>query len=279
MESVWESVWYVDTNPRVYYYLISLRDDMASKRSRKLEIIKKSFVATLLIVAILTMSTPATAQGPNPINGSLAPNSKLPDATDLLYQQKLNQVKRNQIQAANVLREVLYVGTLGQFREPDEAAYVNYCGPSSTQIALRARTTEIPELDEIAKCEQINPLWGVYMTSVTDCLNQYLDSDHYWTDIAESKEELSSWLKTDIDQGYALVTGVYTTYMRGWNGYSIAHIITIYGYDYSNQVFSDKMVYYSDTASKLAGYSGPYFNIVTLDDVWSFISWNNVQSW
>jgi len=67
--------------------------------------------------------------------------------------------------------------------------------------------------------------------------------------------------------------------MRGWNGYSVSHIITLYGYDYSYQVFSDKMVYYVDTASKLAGYNGPYFNIVTLDAIWSFINWNNVQSW
>ena len=242
-------------------------------------IFKKVFVTTLLVVSILVVSTPATAQGPNPINGSLPPNSKLPDASDLLYQKKLNQVRRNQIQAADTLREVLYVGTMGQFREPEDSDYVNYCGPSSTQIALRARTTDIPELDEIAKCEQINPRWGVYMTSVTDCLNQYLDSDYYWTDIAESKDELASWLKTDVDQGYALVTGVFTTYMRGWNGYSISHIITLYGYDYSNQVFSNKMVYYTDTASKLAGYSGPYFNIVTLNDLWNFVSWNNVQSW
>lgn len=252
---------------------------MASINTKRLELIRKVFVTTLLIVVILVIANPAMAQGPNPINGSLPPNTKLPDATDLLYQQKLNQVKRNQIQAANVLREVLYVGRMGQFREPEESAYVNYCGPSSTQIALRARTTDIPELDEIAECEQINPRWGVYMVGVTDCLNQYLESDYYWTDIAESKDELSSWLKTDIDQGYALVTGVYTTNMRGWNGYSIYHIITLYGYDYSNEVFSDKMVYYTDTASKIAGYSGPYFNIVTLDDLWSFVSWNNVQSW
>ncbi len=243
------------------------------------KIFKKVFVTTLAVLAILTISTPTTAQGPNPINGSLPPNSKLPDTNDRLYQQKMNQVRRNQIQASSTLREVLYVGTMGQFREPEDSDYVNYCGPSSTQIALRARTADIPELNEIAECEQINPRWGVYMTSVTDCLNQYLDSDFYWTDIAESKDELASWLKTDIDQGFALVTGVFTTSMRGWNGYSVSHIITLYGYDYSYQVFSDKMVYYVDTASKLAGYSGPYFNIVTLDAIWSFVSWNNVQSW
>ena len=252
---------------------------MTYMNTRRLDIVKKALLKTLLVFSILTVSTPTNAQGPNPINGSLPPNSKFPDTNDRLYQQKLNQVTRNQIQAADTLREVLYVGTMGQFREPEDSDYVNYCGPSSTQIALRARTTEIPELDEIAECEQIIPRWGAYMTNVTDCLNKYLDSDFYWTDIAESKDELASWLKTDVDQGYALITGVFTTYVRGWNGYSTSHIITLYGYDYSYQVFSDKMVYYVDTASKLAGYSGPYFNIVTLDAIWSFVSWNNVQSW
>ena len=126
---------------------------MTCMNKRSWYIVKKAFLTILFAFAILTISTPSNAQGPNPINGSLPPNSKFPDTNDRLYQQKLNQVTRNQIQAADTLREVLYVGTMGQFREPEDSYYVNYCGPSSTQIALRARTTEIPELDEIAECE------------------------------------------------------------------------------------------------------------------------------
>lgn len=237
---------------------------------------------SLVILITLTLVTlyPVLAQeSPPPINGSLPPNYKLPSRTNPEYIEKLNQVQQNQLQAAPVFRKSLYVGTIYQFKEPEDLAYINYCGPASTQVALRARTTNIPSLYAVGQCELIDPNWGVYMSNVTPCLNDYLNTDFYWTDVASSKVTLANRLKSDVDQGYAMLTGVVTSEMGGWGDHFAYHIITLYGYDNTYNYSSDKMVYYVDTASNLAGYSGSYFHKVTLTDMWNYVSPNNVQSW
>ena len=178
-----------------------------------------------------------------------------------------------------VFIKALNVGAIDEFKEPENWGYVNYCGPASTQVALRARTTNIPTLDQIGQCELIDPSWGVYMSNVTPCLNSYLNTTFYWTDVASSQDVLWNWVKSDVDQGYAVLTGVYTPPMDGWNGHAAYHIITLYGYDYSYQSSTYKMVNYVDTASEIAGYTGTYLNKVTLPDLWRFVSPNNVQAW
>lgn len=165
------------------------------------------------------------------------------------------------------------------FKEPEDWDYVNYCGPSSTQVALRARTSNIPSLYAVGECENIDPSWGVYMTAVTDCLRQYLNNNFYENGSSLSKTTFASRLKSDVDQGYAMVTGTLTTSMMGWSGRSVNHIVTVYGYDNTYQYSTDKMVHYVDTASGIAGYSGLYFNKVTLTDMWSYVSPNDYQSW
>lgn len=117
------------------------------------------------------------------------------------------------------------------------------------------------------------------MSNVTPCLNSYLNTSFYWTDVASSPDVLWNWVKSDVDQGYAVLTGVYTPPMEGWNGHETYHIITLYGYDYSYQTTTEKMVNYVDTASEVAGYTGTYLNKVELSDLWSFVSPNNVQAW
>lgn len=220
--------------------------------------------------------TPVVAQQSPPINGSVPPNYIFPSVDNPAYQRKLNQVNQNQINTEPIFKKALYVGTINQFKEPENSAYVNYCGPDSTQVALRARITNIPSLDAIGQCEYIDPSWGVYMSNVTTCLNSYLNTSFYWTDYAPDAATLASRLKSDVDQGYAMLTGVYTLGMGGW-GFGTYHIITLFGYD--NTSSTNKKVDYVDTASAIAGYNGLYFNFVTLNNMWNYVNPNNVQAW
>ena len=87
---------------------------------------------------------------------------------------------------------------------------------------------------------------------------------------------MASRIKSDVDQNYAMLTGVWTSGMGGWS-FGTYHIITLYGYDYTSP--TNQKVNYVDTASSIAGYSGLYFNYVPLDNLWWNISQNNVQDW
>ena len=237
----------------------------------------KKWLSLIVVLEIFSFTiAPVYAQQSPPINGSVPSNYIFPSVESPAYQRKLDQVKQNQLNAAPVLKKTLYVGTNNQFKEPENWAYVNYCGPASTQVALRARITNIPSLDSIGQCEYIDPNWGVYMSNVTPCLNSYLNTSFYWTDYAPDSATLASRLKSDIDQGYAMLTGVYTSGMGGWS-FGTYHIITLFGYD--NTSSTNKKVDYVDTASSIAGYNGLYFNFVSLDNLWWNISQNNVQAW
>ncbi|MDY0389023.1 MAG: hypothetical protein RBT65_18270 [Methanolobus sp.] len=237
---------------------------------------KRIFGLILAMMVVPITIAPVFAQQSPPINGSVPPNYTFPRVDNPAYQRKLNQVKPAQINAEPILKKTLYVGTNNQFKEPENWAYVNYCGPASTQVALRARITNIPSLDSIGQCEYIDPNWGVYMSNVTPCLNSYLNTSFYWTDYAPDSATLASRLKSDVDQGYAMLTGVYTSGMGGWS-FGTYHIITLFGYD--NTSSTNKKVDYVDTASSIAGYNGLYFNFVSLDNLWWNISQNNVQAW
>jgi hypothetical protein len=177
-------------------------------------------------------------------------------------------------------KQILYLGTSGEYREPNLPAYVNYCGPSSTRVALRARMapSNIPSLDAVGICENIDPGWGVYMTSITSCLNSYLNSTFYWNDAASDANQIANWVKSDVDQSYAVVTGIYTQNIPGWYA-AVYHIVTLYGYDFTYVSSADKQINYIDTSSVAAGYTGAYFNKVNLTWLWTRVSQNNAQAW
>lgn len=136
----------------------------------------------------------------------------------------------------------------------------------------------IPSLDSVGICENIDPGWGVYMTAVTSCLNGYLNSNFYWNGAASDANQLAGWVKSDVDQSYAVVTGIYTENIFGWYA-AVYHIITLYGYDFTYANSMDKQINYIDTSSTTAGYTGAYFNKVDLFWLWYRVSQNNAQAW
>ena len=73
------------------------------------------------------------------------------------------------------------------------------------------------------------------------------ESATIWYDYASSRDDLGNKLTFDIDHGYAMIAGVVTTNMPGWDGYTADHIIAVIGYKI-NTSFDDTRVYYSTFA-------------------------------
>ena len=171
----------------------------------------------------------------------------------------------------------VYVGYAEQFREPEEWQYVQYCGPTSTQVALRAKMTTVPDRYTIAVKENFNG--GVSMQAITTALNYYLGYTYYYTGQASSQSQLEYWNEYDVDLGYAMITGLKTDGMPGWGTYDVYHIVAMYGYDTDN----GSKVRYVDTASELAGHDyadgGAYFNLANFSDFWTWVLPDNIQSW
>lgn len=249
---------------------------------------KLKFAPALSLVGIIALTlailSPATAQtdsthDPMTDSGTLAslPNFVIGPRkmADLL----IDDLETLEVVEVIPLKRLIYVGDPWAGTEPENPAYVNYCGPSSTRLALSIYLTDLPSLDEIGACENINPDWGVIMPNVTRCLNSYLNGSLYQTGSATSKEEFFDWVKTDIDSGKVMLTGLMTGEIPGWKTNDVHHIVAIVGYDMSYEQSNDIQIYYVDVSSSLAGYSGPYFNTVDLGWLWHQVRQNNSQSW
>jgi hypothetical protein len=131
----------------------------------------------------------------------------------------------------------LNVGEDGQFREPNLLAYVNHCGPSAAQVALRAALRTIPVLDHLATLMKTNVnKKGTYLQDLCQVLNSQLAaakiSQSYLISYHNSitKPQFANNLGSAIDQGKPVVTVIDTWHMAGWS-VRAAHIVTIYGYE------------------------------------------------
>jgi hypothetical protein len=176
----------------------------------------------------------------------------------------------------------LNVGPAELYREPNDFAHRNYCGPSSTQVAIRARSGIVPNLEDVARGEYLDPNSGVWINNITPYINRYLGTTWYITSSAGNSTILGNWIHTDIDARYATITGLYTSGMPGWV-VSANHIVTVYGYNFTNP--NNKLVSYVDTGSEYAGHKygngGAYFNssIPLTTSFWSWVSRDNAQVW
>lgn len=242
-----------------------------------------TLVASMLLFSNTNLTVRADDNGPGiPHNGSIDPNY-VPTAEELQAVAAKNAAanqhmkdRKNQISPLTLGSHILSVGT---WKEPNDAAHVNYCGPGATQVALDARlpATSVPNIDTIGAEENIDPSWGVYATSIAPVLNTRLNTTFYVVDGASSKAGLQTRIVTDIDSGYVMVTGVKTGAMPGWSGYDVYHIVAVYGY---NEVSgTNTTVYYTETAAAMAGFTGTYRNSKSLDTFWNYVLPNNVQVW
>jgi hypothetical protein len=89
------------------------------------------------------------------------------------------------------------------------------------------------------------------MRSLIDLLLLKLEPDRNGLTI--SATQLAKWVKSNVVKNYAVVTGIETENIPGWNGV-VYHIV-------------------------LASYTGDYFNLVDLTWLWDRVSQNNAQAW
>ncbi|RMG35804.1 MAG: hypothetical protein D6732_09020 [Methanobacteriota archaeon] len=176
-----------------------------------------------------------------------------------------------------------------EWKEPNDYAHRNYCGPGATQVALDARLPKykVPDIDTIGAMEKINPSWGVTMDNVAATLNQILRSNGdlpnsngfvaYELAYPNNMWSLFNYIDWDIQRGYATISGVKTTYMPGWDGRRAYHIVAIYGIYYDNDY--NNYYKYAETASPKAGYNGPFAQWAYWRDFYDYYSGNKVISW
>jgi hypothetical protein len=167
---------------------------------------------------------------------------------------------------------------VGVWQEPNDWAHRNYCGPASSQVALDARlpATGVPGIETLAAEEGLDPNWGVYMQNVCPVLNSHLGSTFYETAGSGSQSTFYDRVVFDIGSNYATVTGVKTLGMPGWSVVAL-HIVTIYGYNEPD--ITTQYIYYTETAGSVAGYTGSYWQSALRQNMWTYVSPNDVQCW
>jgi hypothetical protein len=173
-----------------------------------------------------------------------------------------------------------YMLSVGVWREPNDYAHRNYCGPASTQVALDARLPwwQIPDIDTLGREENIDPNWGVAASAIQRVLNTRLGTTWYWLNSSSSASDLALKIRVDLSNQFAMVTGLKTGGMPGWGTRNVNHIVTVYGY-YRSSTGQTEYVYYTETAGSVAGYNGTYQNAVSLASFWRYVQANNVQVW
>lgn len=173
--------------------------------------------------------------------------------------------------------------SVGTWKEPNDYAHRNYCGPGATQVALDAKlpATSVPSVDTLGTEEGTDPNSGTYMNKICSVLNTRLNTAWYEYSVASVQSTMTNWFLQDIDNGYGFVTGVKTGVMPGWSGRNINHIVTAYGY--ANVYVETSGTYgdlkYTETSGSVAGYTGTYRQTVSLATFWGYVSGNSAQCW
>lgn len=249
----------------------------------------------------------AHADGPDLNGGGRDPNY-------VYSPQELNAIAAKKAKAKHYMRKriadlsteepeissTLYVPETDAFKEKNDYAHRNYCGPAATKIILYTWVGDgvaLPTMNEIGQGEQIDPSWGVYNWRVRDYLNNWLP-DHvtpYNWDYVEStgstKADLKSYILTDIDYGWGMESALWTgsedgELMLGWETtrLNVRHISAIRGYRMSTTRF---IVYYVESGQSAQGYYGSFYQQLSLTKFYKHVNAyyadpnknNNSQVW
>ena len=169
----------------------------------------------------------------------------------------------------SIVNYKLNVGKSGDYQEPNNNAYNDYCGPAASRVALSARTSSVPDILTVASKEGTLPYPPAYPTTCgSNCgtnalpmknyINSKLNTSYYVTGVASGQSQFTSWVTWDIESGWSMITLVRTTGMPGWGSYKADHYVAINEITVNGATL--QTVWYVDTASVDAGHSGSYFN-------------------
>ena len=267
-------------------------------------LLKKLSLAMMMVILVSMPVNTAFADDPQPPTPDTSssgthwktvptnPNRVLSPAAKKLRNAKYKALKQF-IQPSGVsatggipTSALLVVGT---WKEPNDNAHVNHCGPGATQVALDARwaASKVYNIDKIATDEKTNVNGvGTNMQDIVKTLNSqaYLGSQFpnpngmqgYWLDLAQNETDLFSKISFDTTHGYALISGLNTKGMPGWGTKTVPHIVAVIGYDFTT---STPYVKYVETAAPKAGFNGSYRNTVSITEFFGFVKRLNTLAW
>jgi hypothetical protein len=175
----------------------------------------------------------------------------------------------------SIVTKTIWVGGMEVYREPNLIKYRNYCVPSSTQVAIRARTASVPSLDTVAAGEYTHDD-GTDINNAKPYINSYLHTSWYVVGKASSSTILGNWIKMDIDSTWSLMTLLDTRGMPGWS-IDAWHYVATNGYTATvgtTTVVTN--VNFVDTSSEIAGHhygsGGSYFESASMSTFWTWVT-------
>jgi len=199
---------------------------------------------------------------------------------------------------AAIIRKSASVGDLNTWKEPNDQAHRNYCGPATIQVTIDAQIPKsmVPNIETVK--DRINLLtpggfnpdtFGT--TDVAMC--RYL-WDHYVNVIrfgerylaqplaGASQQTLWNQLVRHVDKNYTVPTGAMSGSLKDW-GRNSQHIVALIGYDASleNSIYPVAMhqMRYTETSGSAAGYNGSEFKIwYPGASIWNAINQPNVHT-
>ena len=153
--------------------------------------------------------------------------------------------------------------------EPNTKEYVNYCGPGASQVLISNWKKTWPSLKTLGNQEGTDPNSGTLIVNMIAPINTAIGT-HYYADSggAQNQGALSNLIGRTILDGHPLITGVMTgvttspgnsIFLNGWarpsmgggSGFEVAHIVTIYGFNFTSPAHGE--IYYVETAGTYAG--------------------------
>jgi hypothetical protein len=244
----------------------------------------KTLLCLLLVICLSFSVTPIARADDVGGNNSFDPNYKPTPAelAQLTAKDKMARAHAKSFQVNAAYSKYLNVGSAETYREPSGEAHNQYCGPTSTQVAIRARVSaaSVPKREVIAKAENMRDN-GVYIQDIKPYLNSFLHTTWYSVGAAVSPYKFSDWTRLDVDINYVLITGVVTDGMPGWTK-KANHIVPVYGYAITSGTYISTVAYV-DTGSDTAGHrydsGGKYFNTAPLTKFYNWVARNNLQVW
>ncbi|MBV8528765.1 MAG: hypothetical protein JOZ75_10650 [Candidatus Dormibacteraeota bacterium] len=120
--------------------------------------------------------------------------------------------------------------------------------------------------------------------NAAQAINMYLEQISgtpryaYTSTQVTSAAMLKSALETDLSglgrfaragHGSAVIVHVWTATLPGWNGWQASHAVAVFGYDFTPANPNGDTVTYTESASSVAGYTGPQVQTISLDALWA----------
>ncbi|MBI4673076.1 MAG: hypothetical protein HY741_15585 [Chloroflexi bacterium] len=261
------------------------------------------FLAVLAVAVVAVSVSPNAAEADDPIlnGGGRDPNHvysaqelKASAAKKAMAKRYFHEQRAKLSPDETEVTNILFVPETDAFKEKNDDAHRNYCGPAATKIILYTwvqNSIPLPTMNEIGAAELVDQeIPGVKNWRIRDYLNNWL-AEHvnpynwdYVESINSTRGDLKSFIRWDIDAQRGLESALWTGGMPGWPaGKDVRHILAIRGYATSAKRFT---VHYIETGQKAQGYTGPnntFYQQLPMADFYNAVNAhsgsNNSQVW